>query len=149
VETRVPNVLLGEQAAGASAFTSFTQDVVTTSVYDFAGNEVQTIDARNKSTFRYYDRLGQKILEVDPENYVTRWEYDGAGNVIRETKYANRLSIVPTVTSDPTALLTNVGTNAALDRVNELDHDRMNRVIERRVLNVENGAVDANGVLTS
>ena len=32
VETRVPNVLLGEQATCASAFTSFTQDVVTKSI---------------------------------------------------------------------------------------------------------------------
>jgi YD repeat-containing protein len=92
-------------------------------------------------------RLGQKILEVDAEKYVTSWERDAAGNVIRETKYANKLSVVAAITSDPAALITNVGTNS-LDRVNELDYDRMNRVIERRVLNVENGTVSGTGVLT-
>ena len=153
VQTLVPSVVLGEQAVAASAFTNFTQDVITKSVYDASGNEVQTIDGRGNSTFRYYDRLGQKILEVDPENYLTRWEYDGAGNVIRETKYANRLSIPPAIASDPAALIANVDTvnpdpAADPDRVSEIDYDRMNRVIERRVLSVEYATVSGTGMPT-
>src|SRR2546425_668839 len=148
VETRVPTLLLGEQAIGASAFSVFSQDVVTKSVYDAAGNEVQAIDARGNSSFCYYNRLGQKILEVDPEKYVTRWEYDAAGNVIRTTQYANKLSLTAAITSDVAALIANVGASSD-DRVTEFDYDRLGRVTERRVLNVQYGTVDANGVLAS
>jgi YD repeat-containing protein len=148
VQTVIPAMTLGEQAIGASAYASFTQDIVTKSIYDADGNEVQQIDARGHSTFRYYDRLGNKILEVDPLGYVTRWEYDASGNVIRETQYANSLSITPTVASDVSGLLANIVASGD-DRVTELDYDRMGRVIEKRTLNVAYGAIAANGNLTS
>jgi YD repeat-containing protein len=148
VQTLIPSMLLGEQAVGASAYSTFTQDIVTKSAYDADGNEVQAIDARGHSTFSYYDRLGRKILQVDPAGYVTRWEYDASGNVIRETQYANQLSLAPSITSDVDALLGNVGTSSD-DRITEFDYDGMGRVVEKRTLNVDYGTVDANGALTS
>ena len=149
LSTRVPDVTQAQVAPGASNFSIVTSDLVSRSIYDATGNEIQTIDARGGSVISYYDRLGRKVLQVDAENFVTAWLYDESGNVVQQIQYATKLSMLATTSSDPLSLVASLNSSPD-NRVTEFTYDKLGRITEKRVLNVSFGQVSAtSGGLTT
>jgi len=146
IGTRVVGMTVGERANGV--YGKGTQDIVTSTRYDAAGNVIQQVDARGNATYSFYDKAGRKIAEVDQENYLTTYDLDADGNVTTETRYANRLTAVVSTASDPAALKTNAGSNAA-DRITQFTYDKNGRRLTETRLNVAASTVSATGVLTT
>jgi YD repeat-containing protein len=119
-------------------------DVTSAKEYDGAGNLIRETDALGNSIYRYYDKLGRQRAQVDQENYLITWDYRAGEKAIKETRHANRLGLIPTVGTSVNELVLNVGASLE-DRVAENVLDRMGRVVETRVLNVEYGIGDGNG----
>jgi YD repeat-containing protein len=97
----VPNVT----ALGPSGI--YGAALVTTKVYDASGNIIQEIDARGNSVYHYYDKLGRRVAHVDQEKYLVTWDYAAGDQAIRETKYANKLSVLADETTSVQALKDN------------------------------------------
>jgi YD repeat-containing protein len=117
------------------------EGVATQNRYDAAGNIVQEIDGRGSSIYRYYDALGRQTAQVDQENYLTIWEYGAGDKATRETKFANELSLVASSATSLAELKASAGISLQ-DRITVTDYDRMGRVLETRVLNVEFAGVN-------
>jgi YD repeat-containing protein len=134
-------VLVGTGTSAAYALS--TAPIVTSYVYDAAGNVIRTIDANLETTHSFYDRVGRKTAEVDRGNYLTSWTFDAEGNVLSETRWTNQPGTL-------TATAPTVAAATATDRTTQFTYDRNgNRLTEKRL------AVDAytvhatTGALTS
>lgn len=133
IETRIPAIDVGSIVSGSLTITN--ADLVTTTVYDNAGNVVKVIDAAGKASWFYYDKAGNRTVAVDAENGRTDWTYDAGGNVLTETRYANATTAAPTSTTTPPA----VTADAARDRVTTYVYDKAGR--RTHVVDVRNYAV--------
>ena len=146
--TTIQDVRVGERNNATGAYESGLINITTRQVYDANGNVIQSIDAKGNSSFAYYDKLGRQIAQVDAENYLTTWDYGNGDTAVRQTRYANQLSMLPNTTTDITDLIANVGVSES-DRITETDYDKMGRAIETRTLNVVYGSLDTNGALSN
>ncbi|HLY89154.1 MAG TPA: LysM peptidoglycan-binding domain-containing protein, partial [Acetobacteraceae bacterium] len=146
IETRVVSIDVGEHSNGT--YVNGTQDIVTATAYDAAGNIISQTDPRGHAVYSFYDKAGHKIAEVDQENYLTSWDRDGDGNVVTETRYATRLSVVVGTASDPAALKVNAGSSAD-DRITQFSYDRNGRRLTETRLNLVASSVSATGALTT
>jgi YD repeat-containing protein len=149
------NLVISELTARRTVLQKFS--------YDAAGNLTEAQNGRGYSSYSYYDRLGRKVLAVDAAGAAIAWDYGRASGVAtRETRYSGMLpggyarqadmSAGLNGTNDPASLLALVkglSTHiAADDRISEADLDRLDRVIEKRVLQVAQDFVDATGKRT-
>jgi YD repeat-containing protein len=50
-------------------------------------------------SFNYYNGLGQLVGQVDAENYLTETVYDSQNQVLQTIRYANRITVTPSVGS--------------------------------------------------
>lgn len=69
-------------------------------------------DALDEATYRLYDRDGRVRLRIDGAGGVVETVYDVAGRVARETRYAQAVSMTPTLRTalrDATATVASVG----------------------------------------
>jgi RHS repeat-associated protein len=60
-----------------------TRTLLSSVVYDYAGNMVEAIDAKTKKTIYGYDVLGRLISVTNPLSETTSYEYSLAGNLIQ------------------------------------------------------------------
>ena len=147
IESRIANVRIGTSSSGV--YTTELTDLVTTSVYDRAGDLIQQTDPRqNKSVFYFYDLMGRKVAQVDELNYLTTYQLDGEGNVLREDRFANALTGTVTSSSNPTALKNSVAPSAD-DRTTTFTYDRMGRRLTETRLNVDTSALNSAGQVIS
>lgn len=123
-------------------------------VYDANGNVVQEKDGRGGSIYNYYDSTGRKVLRIDQAGYAIAWEFKDFLDVAsRELKYAGPVPAFARQddTSAAVALRDPAQIRAGLSlvdaRITDFDLDRLGRVSEKRVLNVETQYVDTDGAL--
>ncbi|MDR3436515.1 LysM peptidoglycan-binding domain-containing protein, partial [Telmatospirillum sp.] len=108
-------------------------------VYDAAGNVIESIDGNGNKTYNYYDANGNKIAQVDPDSYLTTYSYDANGNVTQEYAYANKVntqsgSTVTLGTSTAVAALVGSSGTSSLDRITQFTYDKNgNRLTETRL----------------
>ena len=123
-------------------------------VYDANGNVVQEKDGRGGSIYNYYDRIGRKVLRIDQAGYAVAWEFKDFLDVAsREVKYAQPVpafarqdeTAAAVALRDPAQL--RPGLSLVDARITDFDLDRLGRVSEKRVLNVETQYVDVDGVI--
>ncbi|MEO4031027.1 LysM peptidoglycan-binding domain-containing protein, partial [Chromobacterium vaccinii] len=148
--TIVPSQTVGLRNADTGNYDIRVMDLVTSRGYDANGNVAKETDARGNSVYRWFDRAGRKLLQVDAAGYAVAWAYNSAGKPVRETHYANAVSVQGDAATleQMQALLK---PNAGDDRISEFDYDRMGRVGEERRLNVQisadDGVSDARGAV--
>ncbi len=143
VLTKVVGLTTGEYG---SAYATSTGDITTQAKYDVAGNVIERIDERGNSTFLFYDRLGRQSAQVDQDNYLTVYERDAEGNVLKEERFATKLTGTVTIASNPVTLRAGVAGNAA-DRTTTFAYDRNGRRLTETRLAVNAHEVTSIGVL--
>jgi RHS repeat-associated protein len=80
---------------GAGRLTSVTnaymkaEQIVTSYQYDEAGNEINQIDALNRTNVYVYDGLGRRVQHVMPGGQSEGFTYDLDGNLIYQTNFNN------------------------------------------------------------
>ncbi|HET7864986.1 MAG TPA: hypothetical protein VFL86_11330, partial [Burkholderiaceae bacterium] len=119
--------------------------------YDAAGNVIQHTDARGNASFSYYDGLNRKRLAIDTGGYATAWDYALPGSTAtQETRYARRVPLAAyDGGTDPQAVRNALAALGAdpneRDRVTVFRLDRLGRVAEKQVLQVDFATVDDAG----
>ncbi|WP_457447671.1 hypothetical protein [Roseateles sp. P5_E4] len=131
--------------------------------YDAVGNLTERKDGRGNSSFEYFDGNGRRVLSIDAGGAAVAWEYGRANGVAtKETKYATMLVGgygrqadkigLATATNDPAPLLTVIANQFVFpgeqNRTTEYSLDRLDRVTEKRILNMAQDAIDASGTRT-
>jgi RHS repeat-associated protein len=117
----------------------------TTSVYDAAGNVVQSVDALGFTTTTVYDALNRATQVTDPAGDVSTTVYDAASNTVNTIDPNNNKSTFvydplnrQTATIDPRGGITTYVFDAASNQVNLIDSvnnkttfvfDALNRLI--------------------
>jgi YD repeat-containing protein len=140
ITTRLQDVRTGSW--NGTAYATSVGDVVTTRVYDSAGNLIRTVDGNGKTSWSYFDRLGRMVAAVDRENYLTTWIRDSEGNVLDERRFAARLGSAPG-SSAP------VGTPSADDRETVFTYDRSGRRLTETRKGVVAWTIGTNGARTA
>ncbi|WP_448661573.1 GH-E family nuclease [Sphingomonas sp. CJ20] len=137
--SQVTGVVTGTYATGYAA-----ANLVTSYVYDAAGNLQKVTDPAGGETYSWYDALGRKTGQLDAGGYLTAWAYDPDNNVTEERRYANQYTGGVSLGGAP-----GVATSGS-DRVTQYGYDRQgNRTWEAR-LGVEAYTVNAStGALTA
>jgi len=126
--TEIRDIDIGELVG--ENYTTWNQHIRSFNTYDAAGNIIRTSDPRGADVFYYYDKLGRKIAQVDQSDYLTTWEHDAEGNVLKETRYATKLTVTPSETVMPTQ------TSHADDRITEFSYDKNGRRLTEARLGV-------------
>jgi YD repeat-containing protein len=131
--------------------------------YDAAGNLTEVRNGRGYSSYGYYDGIGRKTLSLDAAGAAIAWDYERASGVAtRETQYSGMLPGGYGRQADTLAGNGSINTPAQLlpviqglssrvaldDRITEFTLDRLDRVTEKRVLNVAQNHVDSTGTRT-
>ncbi|MGE5566052.1 MAG: Ig-like domain-containing protein, partial [Parcubacteria group bacterium] len=124
-----------------SSYTTSIGNVVSTQVYDAAGNVVQQTDGAGNSTYFYYDKRGRLQAQIDPEKYMTFYTRDAEGNVTKEERFANAVTAAITTTANPTSL--RPAANATDDRVTNFTYDSNGRRLTETRTGVAAWTVDA------
>lgn len=119
-----------------------TRSLVATNTYDQNGRLIIETDARGGQIYHYYDKLGRAIGKVDQERYLTTWERDAEGNVLREVRYANRITGNPPVGG---STLPPVTADASKDRVTSFTYDKMGRRLTETREGVQATSINAAG----
>lgn len=134
--TRIEGVRTGSW--NGTSYVAAVGDVVTTQVYDAAGNVVRTIDGNGATSWSYFDRLGRKVAEVDREKYLTTWIRDAEGNVLSERRFATPLGAAPGATPPSVPA-------AAADRETLFGYDRNGRRLTETRTGVAAWVIGATG----
>ncbi len=142
--TTVASVRTGQYT---SSYATSVGAVTITNYYDLAGNVVCQTDGRGNGAWYYYDAAGGKIAQVDQEGYLTTYALDANGNVTTETRYATKLSSLPSV---PPSSTPPTQSTTSDDRVTTFTYDRNGqRLTETRTgvtawtVNTSTGALTA------
>ncbi|MGM9516929.1 hypothetical protein ACS5PK_21975, partial [Roseateles sp. DB2] len=125
--------------------------------YDAKGRLIEHIDGRGNASHDYFDALGRRVLSIDALGAVTAWDYErGAlATATRETRYAAMLSgpiDAQASLGDAAVLRQRVATQArpdkTADRITVFQLDALGRVLEKRIKDVTQDLVDAQGSRT-
>ncbi|GLK50146.1 hypothetical protein GCM10017620_31200 [Brevundimonas intermedia] len=122
--------------------------VVDRTLYDAAGNIVQTIDGRGVSRFAFFDAAGREIARVDGAGYLTSFVRDAEGNVTQEVRYADPVVGAVTPDRNPATLAPRTATPGLGDRVTDFTYDRNGRRLTESRAGVGAYGVAATGGLT-
>ena len=165
IETSLDNVYIWDNALPNQAVNDLQPQqnvVLQQSFYDATGNITESRDGRGNASFAYYDGLGRRVLSIDAGGAAIAWDYGRAGNVATgETRFsamlqgangrqANTLALSGSSNSPDAlrSLYDSLQRNRAEDRVTTYRLDRLDRVLEKRILNVAQDFVDASGTRT-
>lgn len=95
-----------------------------TAVSDTGSAPTVATNGNDRVTQTVYDAMDRATYTIDAEKYVTRLEYDVSGNVIKKTRYATALTILPAVGVTPAPTL------SGNDQVTQYDYDDVNRLTD-------------------
>ncbi|MGM9481545.1 hypothetical protein ACS5PN_10175 [Roseateles sp. NT4] len=165
VETSIDNFYIWDSGAVDPAISNLQRRniVLQQFFYDATGNLVERKDGRGNSSFEYFDGIGRCLLAIDAGGAGIAWEYSRSGAAAsRETHFAGMLpggylrqaSTLAGANGSNTAA-TLIATYSGLslkpgeqNRIVTYALDRLDRTLEKRVLNVAQDYVSSNGTRT-
>lgn len=140
ISTSTGPVLTG--AWNGSSFSTASVSLVTTYVYDQAGNLVKTTNPNGNSTYSWFDKRGKKIAGLDADGFLTTYALDQDGNVLTETRFATIWSGAVSPSAPPAVQ------SSANDRITKFTYDRNGRRLTEARQNVVSYSVSSSGALT-